>query len=58
MSKVRVANANEVAEGRIAPEALLDRLPRMQLAPGQAFDHHPHFFLRGLKRLDLEWRVG
>ena len=44
-------------EGRIALEALLDRLPQMQLAPGQAFDHHPHFFLRGLKRLELEWRT-
>lgn len=44
-------------EGRIALEALLDRLPQMQLAPGQAFDHHPHFFLRGLKRLELEWRA-
>ena len=44
-------------EGRIALEALIDRLPQMRLAPGQAFDHHPHFFLRGLKRLDLEWPV-
>jgi len=45
-------------EGRIALEVLLDRLPNMRLAAGQAFEHHPHFFLRGLKRLDLEWDVN
>jgi hypothetical protein len=36
---------------------LLDRLPAMRLAPGQEFEHHPHFFLRGLKQLELEWEV-
>jgi len=42
-------------EGRIALEVLLDRLFRMRLAPDQRLEHHPHFFLRGLKRLELEW---
>ena len=42
-------------EGRIALDVLLDRLPNMRLAAGQASAHHPHFFLRGLKRLDVEW---
>ena len=45
------------AEGRIALDVLLDRLPGMRLAPGQHLEHHPHFFLRGLKRLELEWDV-
>ncbi|HXR26214.1 MAG TPA: cytochrome P450 [Candidatus Binataceae bacterium] len=45
-------------EGRIALDVLLDRLPNMRLAPGQALEHHPHFFLRGLKRLDLQWDVN
>jgi nitrite reductase/ring-hydroxylating ferredoxin subunit len=27
-------------------------------APGQELEHHPHFFLRGLKQLELEWEVG
>jgi cytochrome P450/nitrite reductase/ring-hydroxylating ferredoxin subunit len=43
------------SEGRIALEALLERLPGMHLAPGQNFEHHPHFFLRGLKHLELQW---
>ena len=42
-------------EGRIALDALLDRLPNMRLAPSQELAHHPHFFLRGLKHLNLEW---
>jgi cytochrome P450/nitrite reductase/ring-hydroxylating ferredoxin subunit len=46
------------AEGRIALDVLLDRLPRMRLAPAQSVEHHPHFFLRGLKRLELEWDVN
>ena len=45
-------------EGRIALEAILDRLPNLHLAPGQTIEHHPHFFLRGLKRLELEWDVS
>ena len=45
-------------EGRIALDVLLDRLPNLRLAPDQAFEHHPHFFLRGLKHLDLEWDVN
>jgi len=45
------------AEGRIALEVLLDRLPGMRLVPGQDFEHHSHFFLRGLKHLDLQWDV-
>jgi len=45
-------------EGRIALDVLLDRLPDMRLAPGQEFEHHAHFFLRGLKRLELEWNVA
>ena len=44
-------------EGRVALDVLLDRLPRMRLAEGQRLEHHPHFFLRGLKRLELEWDV-
>jgi cytochrome P450/nitrite reductase/ring-hydroxylating ferredoxin subunit len=42
-------------EGRIALEAIVDRLPNLRLARGQTVEHHPHFFLRGLKRLELEW---
>jgi cytochrome P450/nitrite reductase/ring-hydroxylating ferredoxin subunit len=45
-------------EGRIALDVLLDRLPNLRLATGQGFEHHPHFFLRGLKHLDLEWDVN
>jgi cytochrome P450/nitrite reductase/ring-hydroxylating ferredoxin subunit len=45
------------AEGRIALDVLLDRLPAMRLVPGQELEHHPHFFLRGLKQLELEWEV-
>jgi cytochrome P450 len=46
------------AEGRIALEVLLERLPAMRQAPGQLIEHHPHFFLRGLKQLVLEWDVN
>jgi cytochrome P450 len=46
------------AEGRIALDVLLERLPGMHLAPGQRLEHHPHFFLRGLKQLELEWEVS
>jgi cytochrome P450/nitrite reductase/ring-hydroxylating ferredoxin subunit len=42
-------------EGRIALETLLDRLPNPRLARGQLVEHHPHFLLRGLKRLEMEW---
>jgi cytochrome P450 len=45
------------SEGRVALEALLDRLPNLRLAGGQTPEHHPHFFLRGLKRLALAWDV-
>jgi cytochrome P450/nitrite reductase/ring-hydroxylating ferredoxin subunit len=45
------------AEGRIALDVLLERLPRMHLMRGQHLEHHPHFFLRGLKQLELEWDV-
>jgi cytochrome P450/nitrite reductase/ring-hydroxylating ferredoxin subunit len=44
-------------EGRVALDVLLDRLTNLRLAPGQQFEHHPHFFLRGLKRLELAWDV-
>jgi cytochrome P450 len=46
------------AEARVALEVLLDRLPGMHLAPEQDFEHHPHFFLRGLKHLELQWDVA
>jgi cytochrome P450/nitrite reductase/ring-hydroxylating ferredoxin subunit len=42
-------------EGRVALETLLARLPNPRLVPGQLLEHHPHFFLRGLKRLELQW---
>jgi cytochrome P450 len=42
-------------EGRIALETLLDRLPHLRLARGQLIEHHPHFLLRGLRRLEMEW---
>ncbi len=45
-------------EGRVALDVLLDRLPNMRLTAGQQFEHHPHFFLRGLRRLELEWDVN
>lgn len=45
------------AEARVALDVLLDRLPNLRLAPGQTLEHHPHFFLRGLKHLRLEWDV-
>ena len=45
-------------KGRVALEVLLERLPRMRLLPGQPIEHHPHFFLRGLKQLVLEWEVN
>jgi cytochrome P450/nitrite reductase/ring-hydroxylating ferredoxin subunit len=44
-------------EGRVALGVLLDRLPNLRLAPGQVLEHHAHFFLRGLKHLELEWDV-
>ena len=44
-------------EGRVALEVLLDRLPNLRLAAGQELEHHPHFFLRGLKSLELEWQT-
>jgi cytochrome P450/nitrite reductase/ring-hydroxylating ferredoxin subunit len=44
-------------EGRVALDVLLERLPNIRLASGQPFEHHPHFFLRGLKHLELEWDV-
>jgi cytochrome P450 len=44
-------------EGRVALDVLLERLPNLRLASGQRFEHHPHFFLRGLKHLELEWDV-
>jgi cytochrome P450/nitrite reductase/ring-hydroxylating ferredoxin subunit len=44
-------------EGRVALDVLLDRLPNLRLVPGQILEHHPHFFLRGLKHLELEWDV-
>jgi cytochrome P450/nitrite reductase/ring-hydroxylating ferredoxin subunit len=44
-------------EGRVALDVLLDRLPNLRLVPGQPLEHHPHFFLRGLKHLRLEWDV-
>jgi cytochrome P450/nitrite reductase/ring-hydroxylating ferredoxin subunit len=45
-------------EGRVALDVLLDRLPNMRLTEDQQLEHHPHFFLRGLKRLELEWDVA
>ena len=45
-------------EGRVALDVLLDRLPSMRLASNQRLEHHPHFFLRGLNRLELEWDVA
>jgi cytochrome P450 len=45
-------------EGRVALDALLERLPGIRLAPGQVLQHHPHFFLRGLRQLVLEWDVA
>ncbi len=33
-------------------------LPKIRLVPGQRLEHHPHFFLRGLKQLELEWQVS
>ena len=45
-------------EGRVALDVLLDRLPNLRLSPGQTFEHHPHFFLRGLKHLRLEWDIA
>ncbi len=43
------------SEGRIALETLLNRLPNPRLADGQRIEHHSHFFLRGLKQLEIEW---
>jgi cytochrome P450/nitrite reductase/ring-hydroxylating ferredoxin subunit len=42
-------------EGRVALETLLVRLLNPRLAREQLLEHHPHFFLRGLKHLELEW---
>ncbi|MBV8771178.1 MAG: cytochrome P450 [Deltaproteobacteria bacterium] len=42
-------------EGRVALESLLERLPNPRLVSGCVTEHHPHFFLRGLKQLELEW---
>jgi cytochrome P450 len=42
-------------EGRIALETLLDRLPHLRMARGQMIERHPHFLLRGLKGLEMEW---
>ncbi|MGH7916068.1 MAG: cytochrome P450 [Candidatus Binataceae bacterium] len=44
-------------EGRIALEILLERLSNLRLVGSQPIEHHAHFFLRGLKRLEIEWSV-
>lgn len=44
------------AEGRIAFEALIDRLPNLRLASdGNDLRHTPSFILRGLQKLYVEW---
>ncbi|MGH8013938.1 MAG: cytochrome P450 [Candidatus Binataceae bacterium] len=42
-------------EGRIALELLLERLSNLRLVANQPIEHHAHFFLRGLKQLEIEW---
>lgn len=46
------------AEGIIAFETLLDRLPNLRLAPGKNdLRHTPSFILRGLQQLHVAWDV-
>ena len=40
-------------EGKVALEELSRRLQSFELDPGNTFEYHPSFMLRGLKRLDL-----
>jgi cytochrome P450 len=42
-------------ELRLALPRLLERLPNLRLAGGEAFEYEPIFFARGLSRLQLEW---
>lgn len=42
-------------ELRIAVGTLLERLPSLRVAPGDAFDRTELFFARGIDRLQLEW---
>ena len=42
-------------ELQIALRLLLERLPNLRLAPGDAFDRTEIFFARGISRLELEW---
>lgn len=45
-------------EGRVALEALSERLPGLRLAPNQAWKYLPTLMFRGLTRLEVEWPVG
>lgn len=40
-------------EGKVALEELARRLSSFELDPANAFEYHPSFMLRGLKRLDV-----
>jgi cytochrome P450 len=41
-------------EATVALQAMLERFPKLALAPGNDFSHHPSMLLRGLRRLDLD----
>ena len=40
-------------EGKVVLEELARRLSSFDLAPGNTFEYHPSFLMRGLKRLDV-----
>ncbi len=41
-------------EAAVALASMLERFPRLALAPGNDFAHHPSMLLRGLRRLDVD----
>lgn len=45
-------------EGRVALELLVDRLPRLRMAPGQEITFFVNPVHRGVKELHLEWDAG
>jgi cytochrome P450 len=46
------------AEGAVALDRILTRLPDLRYGPGNEFEYEPSFILRGLKCLDLEFTPG
>lgn len=41
-------------EAAVALAGMLERFPKLRLAPGNDFSHHPSMLLRGLRRLEVD----